>query len=297
MSAHIHFPLITEKDEPATLSKFFLTDLLRKEMGFKGIVMTDDLEMNAVSGKMNLGEAAVKSFLAGSDVILVSSYGKNIPVIYNALISAVKDGTISMERLNESVNRILELKLRYKIAGYNEEKHKIYLSDSEYTEKEKKFLAEKDSINSMLSREAVFYSGEGKLYSRDEDEKRIYVSGNRVFRENIKINSGDAIFYSAEKALSSMKGENDPGKVTVVLQTYRINRNYAQSLYRRIKKADGNFLIVYSGNPFDLSGWQTEIPILFTFSFTEESMKQAAICLNGGFEPLKQINTLTGFRD
>ena len=126
MSAHIHFPYVTENDEPATLSKFFLTDLLRVEMKFNGIVMTDDLEMNAVSGKMDLGEAAVKSFLAGSDVILVSSYGKNIPVIYNALLSAVKEGTISMDRLNKSGNRIIELKLRYKIAGYNEEKQKIY---------------------------------------------------------------------------------------------------------------------------------------------------------------------------
>jgi beta-N-acetylhexosaminidase len=297
MSAHILFPAITENDEPATLSKFFLTDLLRKEMGFSGIVMTDDLEMNAVSGKMNLGDAAVKSFLAGSDVILVSSYGENIPVIYNALLAAVKDGTISMERLNVSVKRIMELKLRYKIAGFDEEKQKIYFNDFKYTIKEKELLTEKDAINSMLSRESIFYSGESRLYGRGENEKRIYVSGNRDFRENLKINSGDEIFYSAEKALSSLKREDDPGKVIVVLQTYRINRNYIQLLNRRIIKAGGNFLIVYSGNPFDLSGWVTEIPVLFTFSFTGESMKQAALCLDGRFEPLKKINTLTGFRD
>ena len=297
MSAHIHYPFITENDVPATLSRFFLTDLLRNEMNFNGIVMTDDLEMNAVSGKMNLGEAAVKSFLAGSDVILVSSYGKNIPVIYNALLDAVKEGSISMERLNKSVNRIIELKLRYKIAGFNKEKQNIELNHFEYTEKEKLFLSQKDNINAILSKGAIFYSGYGSLYSRNGNGKRIYVSGNSAFRGNLEIMPGDEIFYSAEKALSSVKREGKQGGITVVLQTYRINRKYIQSLYSRIKNSGGNLLVVYSGNPFDLSGWETEVPMLFTFSFTEESMKQAAFCLNGGFEPLKKINTLTGFRD
>lgn len=297
MSAHIHFPSITENDEPATLSKFFLTDLLRGEMKFNGIVMTDDLEMNAVAGKMNLGEAAVKSFLAGSDVILVSSYGKNIPVIYNTLLEAVKDGTVSMERLDSSVNRIIELKLRYKIAGFNKEDKTVFLNDLKFTEDELKILAEKDDVNSVLTAGALYYSGEGGFYSRKENETRKYASGNRAFRENIELLPGDEIFYSVERAAASINKKSVPGKSTVVYQTYRINRKYAESLYRRIKKSGGNLLLVYSGNPFDLAGWETEIPILFTFSFTEESMKQAAICLNGGFEPLKQLNTLTGFRD
>lgn len=297
MSAHIRFPFIDESEEPATLSHFFLTKLLREEMKFKGIAMTDDLEMNAASGKMNIGEAAVKSFLAGTDIILVSSYGKNIPVIYNALLLAVKDGVINMKRLDESVNRIIELKLRYKIAAFNEEEKQIYLNDFVYTEKEKKFLNEKDNINRSLSREALFYSGDEDLYSRSENEKRKYVSSNNAFRVSLDIMPEDDIFYSAEQALSSIKRGDKSEKFTIVLQTYRINRGYVQSLYRRIKNAGGNLLIVYSGNPFDLSGWETDIPVLFTFSFTDESMKQAALCLNGSFVPKKNINALTGFRD
>lgn len=297
MSAHIHFPLIGEGDKPASLSRFFLTYLLRGEMKFNGIVMTDDLEMNAASGKMNIGEAAVKSFLAGSDVILVSSYGKNISVIYNSLLSAVKDGTISMERLNESVKRIIELKLRYKIAGYKEEGNEIYLNDFKYSENEKKFLIQKDDINTILSRGAIFYSGDMELYSRGENEKRKYVSSNKAFRKNLDLIPGDDIFYSAEQALSSINKKGESESFTIVLQTYKINRGYVQSLYRRIKNAGGNLLVVYSGNPFDLTGWESEIPLLFTFSFTDESMKQAALCLNGRFVPLKKINSLTGFRD
>lgn len=297
MSAHIRFPFIEEGDKPATLSHLFLTDLLRGEMKFNGIVMTDDLEMNAVSGKMDLGEAAVQSFLAGSDVILVSSYGKNIPLIYNALLSAVKEGVISMERLDDSVKRIIELKLRYKIAGFNEEENQVYLNNFEYKENEKRLLAEKDEINRNLSRGAISYSGDGALYSRAENEKRKYVSSNIAFRGSLDIMPGDDIFYSAEHALSSINRSGDPEVFTVVLQTYRINKVYLQSLSRRIKSSGGNLLLVYSGNPFDLSGWETDIPVLFTYSFTDESMKQAAFCLNGSFAPSKKINSLTGFRD
>ncbi len=297
MSAHIHFPFIDESNEPATLSHFFLTEILREEMKFKGITITDDLEMNAVSGKMNIGDAAVKSFLAGADVILVSSYGKNVSVIYHALLLAVKEGIIEMDRLNESVNRIIELKLRYKIAGFDKEENQIYLNDLMYTEKEKKFLDEKDDINRSLSREALFYSGDGEIFSRSEKGKRKYVSSNKAFRDSLDLLPGDNIYYSADQALSSINKSGESENFTVVLQTYRINRGYVESIYRRIKNAGGNLLIVYSGSPFELSGWETEIPVLFTFSFTEESMQQAAFCLNGRFVPKKNINTLTGFRD
>ncbi len=297
MSAHIRFPLVDESNEPATLSHFFLTRILREDMKFKGIAITDDLEMNAASGKMNIGEVAVKSFLAGTDIILVSSYGKNVSAIYNSLLQAVKEGVIEMGRLNESVSRIIELKLRYKIAGYNKEEKQIYLNDFVYTEKEKNFFAEKDDINSKLSREALFYSGEGELFLRSENGKRKYVSSNKAFRENLDVLSGDSIYYSAEQALSSIKKSSETENFTIVLQTYRINKGYVESVYRRIKNAGGNLLIVYSGNPFKLSGWETEIPVLFTFSFTDESMKEAAFCLNGRFAPKKSINALTGFRD
>jgi len=297
MTAHIHYPSIISDDLPATLSHFFLTQLLRDEMKFSGIVMTDDLEMNAVAGKMNLGTAAVKSFLAGSDIILVSSYGKNIPLIYNALLAAVQEGIISEERLNESVSRILEVKLRYKIAEYNKEDGRIYPSQIQYRESEKRVLDEARSVNSSISRGAIYYSGPGDLYERKKNEKRIYVSGNRPFRENLSIQQGDRLIYSADDILKAGSGEKSLKNTVVVLQSYRINRSYAESLKRRIEKSGGNLMIVYSGNPFDLAGWESEIPVLFTFSFTEESMRQAASALNGEFKPLLKINSQIGFRD
>jgi len=296
MSAHIHYPAIIDDDKPATLSDYFMTKLLREEMKFKGIVMTDDLEMNAVAGKMDLGSAALESFLAGSDIILVSTYGKNIPVIYEALLNAAREGIISSERLDDSVSRIIELKLRYNVAGYNKEEGRIYQSDFQYSEKSKKILEQAESINSSISRGAIYYSGTGDLYKKKKDEKRIYVSSNRSFRENLSLRQGDRLIYSADE-IKSGSGEKNLEHTTVVLQTYRINRSYAENLNRRIKRSGGNFMILYSGNPFDLAGWNSDIPVLFTFSFTDESMKQAASVLNGEFSPLLKINCKTGFRD
>ncbi len=296
MSAHIHYPAISDDDKPATLSDFFMTKLLREEMKFKGIVMTDDLEMNAVAGKMNLGRAALESFLAGSDIILVSTYGKNITLIYEALLNAAREGVISRERLDDSVNRIIELKLRYKIAGYNEEEGRIYQAEVQYSDKEKKILEEARSINRSISRGALYYSGNGDLYKRKENEKRIYISGNKAFRDNLSLLKGDRFIYSADE-IKSGTGEKTLTNTTVVLQTYRINRGYAESLNRRIKSSGGSFMILYSGNPFDLAGWKSDIPVLFTFSFTEESMKQAASALNGDFTPQHKINCKIGFRD
>lgn len=296
MSAHIHYPAITDDDKPATLSDYFLTQLLRNEMKFKGIVMTDDLEMNAVAGKMDLGKAALESFLAGSDIILVSTYGKNIPVIYNALLNAAREGIITRERLDDSVSRIIEVKLRYNIAGYNKEDGRIYPSEAQYSEKSKRILEQAQSINSSISRGALYYSGQGNLYARNGNEKRIYISGNRAFRENLSLQQGDRLIYSADEIFTGSAGKNLE-QTAVVLQTYKINRNYAESLNRRIVKSGGTFMIVYSGNPFDLAGWENDIPVLFTFSFTEESMKQAASALNGDFTPSHKINCRIGFRD
>lgn len=295
MSAHIHYPAITDDDKPATLSNYFLTQLLRHDMKFKGIVMTDDLEMNAVAGKMDLGKAALESFLAGSDIILVSTYGKNIPVIYEALLNAAREGVITRERLDDSVNRIIELKLRYNIAGYNKEEGSIYPAEFQYSDKSRKILDQAQSINSSISRGALYYSGNDDFFKRKE-EKRIYISGNRAFRENLSLKTGDRLIYYSDE-IRSEGGDKTLEGTTVVMQTYRLNKAFAESLRRRIVKSGGRFVIVYSGNPFDLAGWDSDIPVLFTFSFSEESMKQAALALNGDFIPSGKINCEIGFRD
>ena len=101
---------------PITFSPKYLKELLRDELHFKGIILSDDLEMGAVTSKYGLKRAVVQSFLAGTDMIMVTGNRDDQKKAYEALYGAVQDGTISIERLNESVKRILTVKLKRKAA-------------------------------------------------------------------------------------------------------------------------------------------------------------------------------------
>ena len=90
MTAHIAYPAILGNNEPATVSKKFLTGILRDEIGFRGLVITDDMEMHAISRRQEMGEAAVRSILAGADIVLISSQEGSIPAIFNAIKKAVR---------------------------------------------------------------------------------------------------------------------------------------------------------------------------------------------------------------
>lgn len=108
MVGHLSCPKVTGTDAPASLSPAIVSDLLRDELGFQGIIITDSLGMGAVQGlytASNLGVGAVK---AGNDMLLMTP---DFQETYQGLLDAVQDGTISQERIDESVTRIVRAKL------------------------------------------------------------------------------------------------------------------------------------------------------------------------------------------
>jgi beta-N-acetylhexosaminidase len=115
MIAHILLPKI-DAENPASLSRTFITDILRGDLGFDGVVITDDMTMGAIAKKYNIGDAAVKSFNAGSDIILVCHDYYRQTAVIDALIKAAKTGNIKEETIDSSVYRILKLKQKYGIA-------------------------------------------------------------------------------------------------------------------------------------------------------------------------------------
>jgi beta-N-acetylhexosaminidase len=109
MSSHIAFPALTGSDDPGTLSAAVLTGLLRDSLKFHGLVVTDALEMGAIVTKYGPGEATVRAFLAGSDLLLIPADADSA---INAMVAAVANGRITAERLDASVRRVLEIKRR-----------------------------------------------------------------------------------------------------------------------------------------------------------------------------------------
>src|SRR6266568_2501766 len=106
MSAHIAFPAFTG-DAPATLSPAMLTGVLRDSLKFKGLVVTDALQMGAIVAKYGAGEAAVRAFEAGSDLLLMPADPDSA---IGSMLTALQTARISPARLDASVRRVLEIK-------------------------------------------------------------------------------------------------------------------------------------------------------------------------------------------
>ena len=109
MTAHVAVPAVLGDDRPATMSSFFMTELLRDEMGFDGILFTDALRMGAITDGYGAGEAAVLALEAGSDVLLAPD---GIGATIDAVTSAVESGRVTRARIDVSVRRLLEAKAR-----------------------------------------------------------------------------------------------------------------------------------------------------------------------------------------
>lgn len=108
MVSHISVPKVVGDNTPSSLSETIVTELLRDELGFDGIVITDALNMGAVSENYSSARAAVKSLQAGVDMILMPA---DFQAAYQGVLEAVEEGSLSEERIDESVARILRVKL------------------------------------------------------------------------------------------------------------------------------------------------------------------------------------------
>ncbi|QSF47750.1 beta-N-acetylhexosaminidase [Paenibacillus tianjinensis] len=115
MVAHILYPKL-DPEKPASLSKTIIGNLLRGQMGFDGVVITDDLTMGAITEHYTLPAAAIDTVLAGSDVLLIAHEYANEQMVRKALINGVKKGKIPESRIDESVYRILALKEQYHLS-------------------------------------------------------------------------------------------------------------------------------------------------------------------------------------
>ena len=111
MTAHIAVPNVTGTNIPSTLSPVVLQDKLRGELGYQNIIITDGMEMGAITMHYTSGEAAVGSIKAGVDIVLGP---RNFTEAFDAVIAAVNNGTLTEERINQSVRRILTLRLAMK---------------------------------------------------------------------------------------------------------------------------------------------------------------------------------------
>ncbi len=171
MVSHISISRVTGTTEPASLSSLVMKDMLRTEMGFDGVIITDAMNMKAITDYCDVKEAAVTCILSGADICLMP---QDLGVAYKAVLEAVENGVITEKRIDESVTRILELKI----------KRGIILSDTDLIP-EKEIVTKEDEIpeeeNSLESK-----GSEQEKDLKEENSKEEAVSEKeKVLEEEI----------------------------------------------------------------------------------------------------------------
>lgn len=113
MVSHLAVPVFTGDNTPASLSEQVVTDILRKELGFNGVIITDAMNMGAITEYYEADQAAIMALRAGCDMILMPD---DFEAAYNGVLEAVQNGIISEERINDSLRRIYRIKYADKLA-------------------------------------------------------------------------------------------------------------------------------------------------------------------------------------
>ncbi|HSR10097.1 MAG TPA: glycoside hydrolase family 3 N-terminal domain-containing protein [Thermodesulfobacteriota bacterium] len=111
-----------DADHPVSLSSYWMEEVLRKDMGFSGLTVVDNMEMKALEGLMPLSDAVVRAFHAGADILMVNHERKNQEMVFRTLLRAVEKGDISKERLESSLQRIVGKKKKIQMPYAIEER-------------------------------------------------------------------------------------------------------------------------------------------------------------------------------
>lgn len=162
-----------DHEHPVSLSPYWLTEVLRDGLSFDGLILIDNIEMKAIQDLMPLGKAAVKSFLSGADVIMVSHERKKQKEVFDSLFKALQKGDISDERLDDSLRRLDEA----------EKKLSLHVKESasapRLDEVARRVL--EDSVVSILK--------EGSVINGTPFGKALYAGYNKKLFDSLKENS------------------------------------------------------------------------------------------------------------
>ena len=296
MTTHIIFTAIDET-YPATLSKKVLTGLLREELGYEGLIITDGMEMDAIDKYFGTTEeAAVLAVKAGVDMLLYTSTA-NPKKAHTAIVNAVNSGEISIERINESVKRILLKKIKYDlIDNYQASTTDITTMLNDHQELSYKFAEEsitlvkgsfdgldKNKSTLIISPEASFSLGSNlssnsfASYAKSYLEKNGYKNvKSYTVAKNISSSDSSTIINEAKSydqivvAMSNVKTSN-----------YSRTISFVNSLANLNKK----LVVIALETPYDIMAYSSDVTTyICCYSYQEASCKALARYLCGEFE-------------
>ena len=296
MTTHIIFSAIDDA-YPATLSKKVLTDLLRDELGYEGIIITDGMEMDAIAKYFGtIEEAAILAVKAGVDMLLYTSTGSPKRA-HTAIVNAVNKGEISIDRINESVKRILLNKIKYDlIDNYEASTSDINVMLNDHQELSYKFAEEsitlvkgnfdgldKNKSTLIISPEASFSLGSNLSSNSFASYAKSYLEKNGY--KNVKS-------YTVAKNISSsdsttiINAAKSYDQIVVAMSNVKTS-NYSRtvSFVNSLANLNKKLVVIALETPYDIMAYSSDVTTyICCYSYQEASCKALARYLSGEFE-------------
>ncbi|MBC7276814.1 glycoside hydrolase family 3 protein [Nocardioides sp.] len=296
MTAHVTVPAIDPSGEPATMSEPILTGLLREEMGFDGLIVTDALDMQGAAATYPADVAPVEAFLAGADQLLIPP---KMDVAYAAVTDAVKDGTISRKRLDESVYRILKHKLDNEI--FEDPYVDAAVAPAVFSNPQHKADAQ-----SISDRTTTLVKNDDDLLPLAAGPKNVLVAGWGV-DTTAGIAAGLQKRGATTQVLQSGTTPSDAniaaaveaaeGKDLVVVPTnnaWQINPSTGQptpaavaqtKLVKALLDTDTPVVVTAMRNPYDVTSFPEAATVLNTYGYTSHQLESLVRVLYGEVDP------------
>nr|WP_085524798.1 glycoside hydrolase family 3 protein [Tuberibacillus sp. Marseille-P3662] len=286
MTAHIVVPALDDSGLPATLSKPILTGVLREELGYNGLIITDSLGMSGAN-VVEPEQVPVKAFKAGADILLNPP---NVGRAYNAMLEAVKSGDISRKRLNQSVYRILKAKMKRGL--FHQPETNAGAIENVGTEEH---LAVADEI---ANQSITLVKNENNVLPL-KDNQELLVTGPSSAGPELVSDLLNKKGLNAEKVTtntSPTKAQIDQAVAKaqeadkVIVTTYTANTNRPQQQLVNAIRATGKPVIVAAiRNPYDLMVFPKVDAYLATYGYRDVSIEALARVLTGEVNPTGKL--------
>ena len=301
MTAHVTFPKIddtkviskkdgTEISLPATLSYKVLTELMREEMGYEGVIITDALNMLAIADHFGPVDAVIRSVKAGTDIILMPV---GLEAVVDGLLEAVETGEISEERIEESVKRILTLKIeRGIVKAENPQPIEDVVANAEAVVGS---VAHKQVEAEAANRSITLVKNDNALPLNVADNEKIVVVGNTYIEDlfnSVKTHHENTVLIKASGPLTATQLQQlqDASAVIVGTNTSTVSARDPNSAQMRlvnqlIEQADAPVIGVGIRNPYDIMAFPDVDAYLAQYGFRDASFKATAATLFGENNP------------
>ncbi len=290
-------------NEPGTLSKYILQNLLRETYGYKGLVISDCMEMKALANYCGTAEGCVRAVLAGADLMLVCHTESVQSASVQALLAALKSGRLSERRLDESVERILKEKEKIDISG-------IFHNKCPDIQNEELFRDNR-VLAANICEKAFTYFGKSDFFKADEDEKFLFIAPPPValtqVDENYSCFSVARAIKSAfpqaeceEYSLAPDKPElnmlksiacKDFSRIFICTCNAHLNKGQ-QELLNLLLDLDKEVGVIALRNPFDLALCTGATAVLLTYEYTPTSVSALVNLFKGRITPQGRLPIL-----